>query len=225
MAFQTPRFYTKDGQKLPSVTTILGILNKPALVPWAANAACDYILANLDAKETHTSIYLHSVVEAARKNYRTIGRQAMDIGSTVHEIVHGYLKTGTEPKIDSEPVLAGFLAFLEWVDTHKVEPFESEITVYGDGYAGTTDLVAFVDGKLTLVDMKVSKGIYDEYPLQIAAYRAAYPGNLEASGILRLDKETGYPEWKDFSSQYEHDLRAFLLLKDYWLNRREASHG
>ena len=29
------RYYDKAGTMLPGVTTILGVLNKPALVPWA----------------------------------------------------------------------------------------------------------------------------------------------------------------------------------------------
>ena len=42
------RYYKKDGKKLPSVTTITGQLDKPALTYWAANCACDYIIQELE---------------------------------------------------------------------------------------------------------------------------------------------------------------------------------
>jgi len=40
--------YAKDGVEYPSVTTILGILDKPALKGWAAGCAVDYIRDNLE---------------------------------------------------------------------------------------------------------------------------------------------------------------------------------
>jgi|GEM_PF-5374228 len=35
-------------------------------------------------------------------------------------------------------------------------------------------------------------------------------------GILRLDKDTGLPEWKDYSDKYETKLISFLSLLDYY---------
>jgi predicted thioesterase len=69
--------YTTPLGKLPSVTTILGVLAKPALVPWAVKVTCDYIANNLD-KGSPTE-----VVKMARKE---------SIGSAVHDLVEKWAK-------------------------------------------------------------------------------------------------------------------------------------
>ena len=39
-----------EGKKLPGVTTVLGVLEKPALVPWAARIAAEATAADLSQK-------------------------------------------------------------------------------------------------------------------------------------------------------------------------------
>jgi hypothetical protein len=73
--------YTTPIGKLPSVTTILNVLNKPALVPWAVRVTCDYIENNLD-KGSPTE-----VLKMARKEATRVSQEAMDIGSAVHALV------------------------------------------------------------------------------------------------------------------------------------------
>jgi hypothetical protein len=41
--------YTVDDKKIDGVTSILGVINKPALIAWAANCAADFIKATLKA--------------------------------------------------------------------------------------------------------------------------------------------------------------------------------
>lgn len=215
------RYYKKNGHQYPRVTSITGQLDKPALTYWAANCACDYILQEMSAETTMEG--LSSIIESARKNFRSVSYQALDIGSAVHEAVERYLKTGVEPQAPSEEVLSGFLAFLEWQDKHELLPIATEQTLYSDTYAGTCDLVCVLDGKKYLIDFKTTKkpkqkGGYDEWKWQLAAYRNCIPG-LQGAGILRLDKDTGKPDFYDYSDTYEEDLRTFLLLTDLWYMR------
>ena len=119
-----------NGTNGPSVTTVTGILEKPALVAWAANSACDYILMNLPKANLQTGDIL-SLIEKARKEYRSISREAMDLGTAVHACIEQWLRTRVEPKIEDDRVLAGFLAFLEWFDDHKVKVIEIEKVIYG----------------------------------------------------------------------------------------------
>jgi len=67
-----------------------------------------------------------------------------------------------------------------------VRPIRVEDRVWSRryGYAGTTDLLAEVDGVLTLVDFKTSKAIYAESTLQVAAYVMA----LEEMGHERATR-------------------------------------
>jgi hypothetical protein len=212
------RMYDHEGVKKASVTTITGQLDKPALTYWSAGCTADYIIQNLPANLTIDN--LMPVIERARKDFRKVSSTALDIGSAVHEAVERYLSTGKEPQAPSDEVLSAFMAFLEWHDRNPICPIETEYTVYGPDYAGTCDLIGMLRGKKYVVDFKASKGIYPEMRYQIAAYRATDP-TIEGCGILRLDKETGLPEWRDTSDTYEEDIEIFLLLKDLWYARNK----
>lgn len=48
--------YLYNGVEYPSVTTITGMVNKPALLGWAANCAVDYIQERLDVLGGNTSL-------------------------------------------------------------------------------------------------------------------------------------------------------------------------
>ena len=224
------RHYKRNGLKYPSVTTITGQLDKPALTWWAANCACDYIISELEGSDEDMVPVgaLYPVIEAARKGFMKVSRQALDIGSATHGAIEHYLKTGQEPQAPSDEVLSAFLAFLEWKGSMDVgETIQTEFTLYADRYAGTCDWIVMLGGKKYLIDFKASKGIYKEYQYQVAAYRACDP-SIEGCGILRLDKVTGLPEWKDTSETYEQDLKVFEILTDLWYAthpREAAAHA
>ena len=212
------RYYKYNGKKLPSVTTITGQLDKPALTYWAANCACDYIIENLDPHPESEYLLkdLMPIIELARKNFHKVSSYALDTGSAVHATIEHYLKTGQEPQAPSDQALSAFMAFLEWLDTwDSWKTIKTEYTVYGDRYAGTTDWIVMLNTKKFIVDFKAAKGIYPEMAYQIAGYRAT-DSSIEGCGILRLDKETGKPEWKDTSDTYTQDLNIFNILTDLW---------
>ena len=55
----------------------------------------------------------------------------------------------------------------------------------------------------------------------MAAYRFAYEMTpdcvqVDGCGVLRLDKITGQPEFKDYSEGYERKLGAFLALVEFY---------
>jgi hypothetical protein len=208
---------------VPSCTTITGQTDKPALTFWAAGAACDYILQEVNGSTSIPIEKLFPIIEAARKNFRTVSRKALDAGSRIHEAIEVYLKTGKEPFTKDDQVLSAFLAFLEWKDAHRVEPIALEETVYGYDWAGTRDFYGWFDGKKYVIDWKSSKAIYDEMRWQVAGYRSANI-DCEGCGVLRLDKETGFPEWVDTSETYEEDLSVFNALTSLWWLRHKAKH-
>ncbi|MBV6343612.1 hypothetical protein HWQ67_18755, partial [Candidatus Magnetobacterium casensis] len=193
----------------------------------------DYMLLNLPRRVTKPAVI--SVAQDARKAWRTVAREAADIGTAVHAAIETYLKTGKEPKITGDAAENAFLAYLEWENQHHIDPIYVEKTVYSTGYAGTADLICHKDGIPTLVDFKSAKGHFPEYALQTAAYRQAWnhmsmsdPHEVivEAHGVLRLDKVTGMPEYRDHSEKYERDIRAFECLREFWyLMREEQNNG
>jgi len=244
------RIYEINNQQYPSVTTILDVLEKVALRQWAVNSACDYIHNSLENKEliaindifgdgvmtTRECIKIsgrdaYLIIENARKEWKNISNDAMNIGTEIHDLIEKYIKHGRDAVGELKPeVENGFLAFLEWEQENIEEWTESEKKVYDPAqcYAGTLDAVAKLkNGKYYVIDFKSSKGFYDGYDQQIAAYRHAYEiemkVKMDGMGVLRLDKETGLPEFKDYSKVYEQKLNAFFHLVDYYYaskNRR-----
>ena len=182
------RFYVlEDGTRLPSVTTVLSSIGKPALVTWAANLERELVMeAAADLNED-----MKALTAMSRPSYlSTLGRRlgdikahhresekACDIGSAAHAAVEHTLKTALGLTVSPAPRLGpeaacAYAAFQAWAKEHDVRPIRVEDRVWSRryGYAGTTDLLAEVDGVLTLVDFKTSKAIYAESTLQVAAY-------------------------------------------------------
>ena len=219
-------YYDKGEFKLPSVTTIISDCNDKsgALTNWAAAQACEWIKANceqpwLDHDSDAYIVFPDDLTEAA-KNYREVSQKALDIGSQTHAAIEEWLQTGKEPQNPLPEVENAFLAFLEFFDAHKMKTMEVEFSVYGDYWGGTLDWYGQYDGKLYVWDWKTSKYHYpNEHGPQIAAYRSAVRSKVEGCGILRIDKETGYPDPKDYSKRYEKDLEHFLLMVPLFLHR------
>ena len=249
----TPRFYpVGDADKYPSVTTILSVLDKPALLPWVAKCVVEYVKQNAvtigpidDNSVGKCSVSrLINVLDNAKKHYRTVSKKACDIGTAVHGAVEYYLKGATPEdavsmaltNVETEEgadvtddfiakVQAGFDAFVAWANEHDLEPVALEVAMYNHEfrYAGRVDFVGHVDGVLTLIDFKTSKGFYDEYAMQTAAYRDCIPDvdtfdplDIVAHGVLRLDKETGKPYYKDYSDFFGIDLEMFQTLARFY---------
>ena len=212
------RSYSIEGIEMPSVTTILDCLGKgDALLYWAVNMACQYIEVNAGLGLT-----IPELCRKAKTGWREAKEDAAAIGSEVHDMIEKYIKHGRDAVGNYKPeVERGFLAFLEWEKTHKVQWLQSEMEVYSirKMFAGTLDAVAVIDGKAYVVDFKTSSGFWDTFPLQIAAYKyAAKERGVDSDGmmILRLDKQTGVPEARDYSEQYEKSLNSFLKLTDFY---------
>lgn len=218
------RGYELDNITWPSVTTILNVLGKgDALLGWAAKCAANYIRDNAG------TVGLKVACDLASVKWREARDEAADIGTEIHNLIHKYIKYGKDAAGQMRPeVENGFLAFLDWEKEHKVQWISTELTVCSrvHGYAGTLDAICLFDGRKMLIDFKSSKGFYDGYEMQLAAYRlaAAEQGSqTEGCGILRLDKETGAPEWKDYSDVQDQATNAWIaLVKFYYLqkNRR-----
>jgi hypothetical protein len=227
------RAYGIDGVELPSVTTIIDVLDKPALKQWAANQAIEFVKREYLTPRTGETRSLHDILDQAKTAWRSVSQEALDVGSAIHNMIEDHVRLGAaeharemQNRDFPEQVKNGFTAFLEWEKENIDKWIKSEHTVYNMdyGFAGTLDAVARLnDGKVYVVDFKSSKGFYDGYDLQLAAYRLAFEGmmtdeddyNIEGMGILRLDKETGVPEWKEYRD-YTRKRQAFLALLEFY---------
>jgi len=209
--------YYVDSQKIPSVTTILSVLNKPALIGWAANQATDFLMEEIKAGVAYDEVQLKTAFDMARKAHARKRDKAGDIGTFVHQWINEYI-TGKEPATPiNEEIKKAIEQFLKWEKEHDVKFLLSEEAIFSKDhqFAGTLDFIAKIDGKLVLGDVKTSAAIWDEYWFQTAAYQLAreeeYPNEkYDYRGIIRIGKEGGF-EWKTSQEgTFERDRDAFL---------------
>lgn len=208
----------ETGEKVPSATTILGVISKPALISWAANQATEYMKENIKPGVSYDELQLNTLFTAARKAHTQRKQETADIGSMVHKWIEDFInKENPELPINSQ--LRGAVEnFLQWKDKHKVEFLLSEQMVYSKkyNYSGTLDFIAHIDGNLFLGDIKTSNAIYPEYWIQLAAYGEArseeFPSeDYKHQGIIRISRDGSF----EFKTAENKDacFEAFLHAK------------
>lgn len=221
---------TDGGQKfkVPSVTTILKIINKgEAMVQWAANCASEYMRAALQPGQVYTAEELREVCNRARFNFRKVSEKAMDIGNITHHWVEEYLLKGEEAlfNLPANPEAAkSSVAASTWLRQQSFRPTKIEMKLYSrkHRFAGTMDAggsgVVWVNNRKAIVDWKTSKAIYDEHRLQLAAYNVAYEEmtgeEIDERWLVRLGKDDGEFEAECYPREtLARDFNAFLLAK------------
>ncbi len=208
--------YTWGGEFVPGVTSILKVIDKPALAGWYVKVTRDYWLDAVNSGRTDFA-KIHKESWSANKN---ISKDAADIGKNVHAYAEAHFKGLPLPELLTDQAKLGVEAFHKWLIAHKVVVKASERLVFSKEhyYAGTCDFVAEIDGVLSVGDIKTSSGIYPEMRMQTAAYQNALQEEKQMTfavrWIVRFDKKTGDFEAKPF---YDFDLdfagfKAALML-------------
>lgn len=202
----------RDGkwEKVPGVTTVISVIDKPGLKHWAANLQFDADI--LTAWEAHDSGMRFPNVAAfdswfrlnspAKKAHVEALREACDHGKQVHKLIENFLREqldlAVEPFQASDEALFTFSGFKEWAASVKLRPLmvEAVLASFVHGFAGMMDGIALVeiaDG-FTLLDWKTSKAVYGEHRIQNVAYRmqvkeltGVFPGGM----LVRLPKDGG----------------------------------
>jgi predicted RecB family nuclease len=243
------RYYElADGTRYPSVTSILQVIGKPALINWAANvertmvteaAANLYADLPLDAPRMNRLAFLATLASRVgqEKAHEKAKVKAGEIGSEAHARVEWEIRTQLGQKAGPEPMVQGpalwaFMAFQDWWKEAGLRPVFLEQSIYSQqyGYAGTMDLLAKdPKGELVIVDFKTSKAIYPEAYLQTAAYAQAVNemghGPVGNGIIVRLPKAESDPGFEakpivDLFSHFTTFLNAFELWK--WQQEQDA---
>lgn len=219
---KTHRYTIYDGEKkvkAPSVTTILGVIDKSGpLIPWAINQTVNFYRAAFLPDTSYPTVVLDTIHEQAKRAARNVKEEAADIGTQAHNWLETYFKNGfvPQPLPEHPKVLNCVNAALAWLKEHDVRPIFNERRIYSRRYqySGTLDMLALVDGVLTIVDWKSSRGLYKEFFLQTAAYSAAYTEEtgtkIEQRILIRLGKDDGEFEPHALpKGQQAKDFKAF----------------
>lgn len=151
--YSTHKEYYYNGIEVPSATTVLKVLNKPALVKWA------------------------NVLGFKRMNVDEVVSIKAEFGSWIHQliewIISGYHVVYHHPTdiFTIKDVSLALKHFRKWYDNLKdFEAIFQEKSFTGENYAGTLDLYAKIDGEYTLVDFKTSKEINMSMFIQLGLY-------------------------------------------------------
>lgn len=197
------RYYWNTEGPVPSVTTVLGILNKPAVVTSKAKEAARAMyrrnLSTVVMPEEDAILWALAEADKPRD-------AAASLGSSIHILADIVGTSESDPKgfevsEREKPYVDAFRHFLSRYGAESI--VSSEKMVWSlNGYAGTYDLLMMIDSELWLLDIKTSKGVYPEYGLQLAAYSHAdyiiLPGDprgypmpqIQRTGILHLRPDT-----------------------------------
>lgn len=212
--YDRARFYTIDGAEYPSVTTILDVLDKPALMWWAANLerqACETALLDVLGQEgAKDPLWVLGEMGKRLQGAKAFIREkdkAASTGTAAHAWIEWRTrqllgeKVGDEPEIP-EPAQWAVESWKDWAKEVDFQPIAAERVIYCSsccGYAGTFDWIARVRDVVTLGDIKTSKAIYPEAFLQNIAYRHAAERlglTTEQGLIVRLPKVTTDPTFE-----------------------------
>jgi len=156
-------YETPEGNKYPSITTVLSVRNKKGLHDWRKRVGDDVA------------------------NY--VARKAANRGTAVHHMCEDYLNNDFDEEKHKKKFLP-YVLFKQLRDsvlqkTNNI--YSQECGLYSDKYkvAGRVDCIAEYDGKLSIIDFKTSSkersdGWNESYYIQASAYAEMFE---ERTGI------------------------------------------
>jgi hypothetical protein len=203
--------------KVPSVTAICGILNKPALIPWAINNTLEVCKGAIGPGVEYAETYLEAVWEAAKKASADIKRSAAERGKSRHAEIERSLNS-----LDSRAD-GGQDDLRKWLQTITFEVVAVERRIYSrrHRFSGTLDCITRSKDGLVLIDWKTSKSIYPEFRLQTAAYQLAWEEEhpdqpIEGRYLVRIAEDGSVEPHYFPRSTYRLDKKGFLGALDLY---------
>lgn len=194
--------YSKGKNKYASVTTILSIIDRPALKFWFGKLVYEAVSGNPKI----------SVGDALKYPYKSLANSAKR-GTEIHSLIQGSDSFLGEHSGE----IAGFE---KWKKDYDPKILDNEVTLFHDKYlfAGTYDLRAKIKNKIWLIDIKTGGGIWPEYSLQISGYKLLCLFNkipVDKLAVLRIE-DNGYEfrELKYFPQEFLAALKLYKWSKE-----------
>ncbi len=168
--------FQKNGKgiRFPGVTTITGILAKPALIKWANN---------LGLKGIDSTKYVDDKADIGTLAHAMITNRLQDMETDTSEYSQQQIS-------QSENCV---LSYFEWEKEHTIKPIIIEKPMVSEEHCigGTMDFYGEVDGVKELVDLKTGNGIWPEHHIQVAGYKKILEENgheVERVRILNIPR-------------------------------------
>ena len=228
----TMNYRTKNGKRVKGVTTILGIMAKPALIYWGYSQG----LENYTRVTEQVSSILSDdcgqdeklgLVQNTLQDFQVGGLydkrdKAADAGTLAHALIEADLKGLEMPtgaglsKEIREKADGCYLAFLEWKDTTKFKMVYSELPLVSEvhGFGGCLDIGGETRAP-ELIDLKTSKDIYWNMWCQLAGYGILWNENkpetpLQGYNILCIKPDGGFAHERKTNLDDEMDIFLHL---------------
>jgi len=210
------RHYDIDGDKLPSVTTILSATQsdekKASLAAWKArmgDKAADEVRDTAAARGTAMHTYLeHYLDGTGYKDLTTLGKQA---------------------EVMANKIIESGLGDLE-------ELWGLETTLYyPDMYAGATDVVGVYGGQPAIIDFKQSNkpkrrewilDYFEQLGAYCMAHNQVYGTKIQSGIVLMCTKDFMFQKFEVSGREFVGHQHAFLRKVDqYYKNVSKAKEG
>ena len=208
---------------LPSVTTLLRAINKPALVGWAAAATAEWVVENMDTMSVLAEGDPQAAVDIAKGAPWRHRDKAAARGSEAHRLIAAGVPSAVVAADPSKVEVAALVESWElWLAEGDFVVIDQEVTVASltHGWAGTLDVLVRdeMTDQVGVIDIKTGRSVvdrtgalYPENPLQVAAYAACDIGHEYGTptfgAVLHLT-ETGATEYTAFADETQWTTEA-----------------
>lgn len=216
------RHYEVGEKKLPSITTIIDCIGKPALINWAAKVERELVA------EVSGTLYFRTIADdytylnpegwqadleellGKEKAHKKLLSKASDIGTQVHARIDWMLRQelwqeeGSPPELNEAAQLA-FQSWLDWRAGIELTPIAIEQKLWSDVHncAGTLDLLAKLNGPVTAKDYFTDEPVTIECDNTLAVIdwksgKAVYPESFLQNAAYRSmarERLLGNPEY------------------------------
>ena len=165
------RFYEVDihgeNKLLPSVTSVLNMINKPGLNQWAVNVTLNKLeetIGNISEVDDDNQTIIVSKealaqqLKAAKTVQKDVMMTAADLGTRAHDTIDRIVRGDTDDMVideDVRPVVKNFWQW--WNDSGIALDPRGDSMIYSAkyGYAGAADALGVLpNGSLVVVDFK-----------------------------------------------------------------------
>lgn len=206
-------YKNSNGIIVPSVTTVIGIINNPYLIQWSNKIGLE------------------------GKKYKSVLNSSANIGTLVHTMIESYFK-GTNDELEGKlsqcneseisQANKAYENFLRWIDNNpSIEIIYSENEYVSDtyNYGGTLDLYGKINDSLILIDYKTSNYFDKKMFIQIAGYKNLLEENnkqVDSGRIIKLSKiDDKFEEMSKTNEELEIYWKLFKsCLLTYKLNNK-----
>lgn len=190
---------------LTSVTTILNVIEKPALKGWAAKMASQYFYAEVLRLGTKALVpeELARIAKEAQAAHTRIAKDAADLGTACHDAFEAIV-FGEPLEKYPEQLEKPIAAFKTWRlgPGADIELVASEVALasLAHGFGGRLDVLGYSEprGGWGIVDYKTSSGFYgNEYAYQTAggyaiAVEEQFGIKINWAEVIRFGKKPPY---------------------------------